>query len=78
MMDLQETEKVNNAMVEIMKQSLTDPRIMLSIEGYLVTSDSNQNPHTSVEIFLNRLDRSRSEIQHSIPHTAMQEWERYR
>ena len=56
MIDLQETEKVNNAMVEIMKQSLTDPRIMLSIEGYLVTSDSNQNPHTSIEILLNSMD----------------------
>ena len=56
MIDIQETKKVNNAMVEIMKQSLADPRIMLSMEGYLVTSDSSQNPHTSIEIFLNSMD----------------------
>ena len=29
MIDIQETKKVNNAMIEIMKQSLADPRIML-------------------------------------------------
>ena len=56
MIDIQETKKVNNAMVEIMKQSLADPRIMLSMEGYLVSSDSNQNPHTSIEVFLNSMD----------------------
>ena len=56
MIDIQETKKVNNAMVEIMRQSLADPRIMLSMEGYLVSSDSSQNPHTSIEVFLNSMD----------------------
>ena len=56
MIDIQETKKVNNAMIEIMKQSLADPRIMLSMEGYLVTSDSSQNPHTSIEVLLNSMD----------------------
>ena len=56
MIDIQETKKVNSAMVEILKQSLADPRIMLSMEGYLVTSDSSQNPHTSIEVFLNSMD----------------------
>ena len=56
MIDIQETKKVNNAMIEIMKQSLADPRIMLSMEGYLVSSDSSQNPHTSIEVFLNSMD----------------------
>ena len=56
MIDIQETKKVNNAMIEIIKQSVTDPRIMLSIEGYMVTSDSSQNPHTSLDIYLERMD----------------------
>ena len=56
MKDFQKTRRVNSVMMSIISRSLDDKGITLSIEGYLVTSDSAQNPHTLVEIYMDRIN----------------------
>lgn len=52
MKDIEETDRVNRVMAEILKTTSGK----LSVEGYSVISDSNQNPHTFVEIYIDRID----------------------
>ena len=56
MKDFQETRRVNSVMMGIIDPTLVEKGIHLSIEGYLVTSDSAQNPHTLVEIYMDRVN----------------------
>jgi hypothetical protein len=57
MKDIKETDRVNKVMAEALRLTTGEIRLdTLSIEGYSVISDSNQNPHTSVDIYVDRID----------------------
>jgi hypothetical protein len=57
MKNIEETNRVNRVMTEILKiVSGEIHTYTLSVEGYSVISDSNQNPHTIVEIYIDRID----------------------
>ena len=57
MKDIKETDRVNKVMAEALRLTTGEIRLdTLSIEGYSVTSDSDQNPHTFVEIYVDRMN----------------------
>ncbi len=57
MKDIEETNRVNRVMIEILKVVSGEIHLdTLSVEGYSVISDSVQNPRTTVEIYIDRMN----------------------